>query len=343
MSSPVRQFKKGDLVEGYRVLDDLGQGAASWIYLVQDPKSKHVWALKHVHKGDAKDTRFLDQAAYEHQVSSKLNHPGLRRIEKCIRKKQHFINLTDVFLIMELVDGVSVDRKPPKSFAEAIEIFLQVGRALQHMHERGFVHADMKPNNIMVSHGQDDDRPVAKIIDLGQSCPAGTVKARIQGTPDYIAPEQVHRRPITHKTDIYNLGATMYWTLTRRHIPTALPKGDSLLSRIDDELMEKAVPAAELNPRIPAKLNQLIMHCIEIEPAKRPDDMAGVCNQLELILGMIRAKAAQARAAAGSSPSAGSGSDSILLNSGSSALGLKVGEPSAQRVQGEAAEGYAGA
>ena len=63
---------------------------------------------------------------------------------------------------------------------------------------------------------------VVKIIDLGQSCAIGTVKPRIQGTPDYIAPEQVHRRAITPKTDIYNPGATMYAVLTGERVPTAL-------------------------------------------------------------------------------------------------------------------------
>jgi eukaryotic-like serine/threonine-protein kinase len=130
----------------------------------------------------------------------------------------------------------------------------------------------------------------AKIIDLGQSCRIGTIKERIQGTPDYIAPEQVHRRPITPRTDVYNLGATMYWTFTRRHIPTALAKDDSLVGSLDDHLIEKPIPAMELNPKIHTRLNELIMQCVEVNPEKRPGTMGVVADRLNLILGILRAR-----------------------------------------------------
>src|SRR4029079_13151581 len=118
----------------------------------------------------------------------------------------------------------------------------------------------------------------------------GTVKERIQGTPDYIAPEQVHRRGITPKKDIYNLCATMYWTLTRRHIPTALAKENSLVGSKENHLIERATPAIELNPRIPARLNELVMRCIEVERDKRPESMEYVADKLNLILGILRAR-----------------------------------------------------
>jgi len=286
MNNGLPKFKEGEEVEGYRVMAELGVGAASVVYLVTDPKTKHVWALKHVHRGDAKDTRFLDQAIYEYEVASKLDHPNIRKIPRLIKKKERLIRLMDVFLVMEMLDGRSMDIKPPKTFEDAVTIFHQTASAMAHMHARGFIHADMKPNNILVQTG-----PVAKIIDLGQSCPVGTVKPRIQGTPDYIAPEQVHRRPITEKTDVYNLGATMYWTVTNRNIPTALPKDrSSLVSRIDDALMEKPTPPIEINPRIHSKLNELIMHCVEVDPARRPASMQQVVDRLELILGLMRVK-----------------------------------------------------
>jgi serine/threonine-protein kinase len=295
MSGPVQLHRVGDTVEGYRILADLGQGAASWIYLVQDPKTKQVWALKHVHKGDAKDARFLDQAVFEAEVGQKMSHPNVRRVERVVKKTKGFFQLNDVYLVMELVDGVSMDIAPPTNFTDAVTIFHQVAQGLRHMHAKGFVHADMKPNNVIICTG-----PNAKIIDLGQSCHSGTIKKRIQGTPDYIAPEQVHRRPITERTDVYNLGATMYWTLTGRHIPTALPKGDALVTRIDDELMDKPVPIQELNPRIHPKLANLVMKCVEVRGEDRPESMAAVSDQLELILGILRSKVNQSREAGGS-------------------------------------------
>lgn len=316
-------YKAGDTVEGFRVHALLGQGAASQIYLVQDPKTKQIFALKHVHRGDAKDARFLDQAIQEYQIASKLNHPNLRKIERLIKKTRRLLHLTDVFLLMEHVDGVSMERRPPKNFDEALQIFGQTARALAHMHARGFIHADMKPNNIIVCHAE--DQPAAKIIDLGQSCATGTVKSRIQGTPDYIAPEQVHRRPITPQTDIYNLGTTMYWTVTGKHVPTALPRGDSLLSRIDDNLIPRPKPASELNPRVPAKLNELVMHCVEINPSDRPNDMVYVAEQLDLIRAMILARQQEGDAKAKSGSGVGA-----ILNAGTAGYeGMKLNEGSA--------------
>lgn len=289
MSDTPEPFKPNDLVQGLRILSDLGQGAASNVYLAQDPKSKQIWALKHVHRGSSKDDRFLQQAIYECKVASKLDHPNIRKIERLDRKSRMFVHTTDVFLVMEMLDGISMDRNPPRNFDDAVTIFLQVADALRHMHSRGFVHADMKPNNIMVVSSPTG--PIAKIIDLGQSCEIGTVKPRIQGTPDYIAPEQVHRRAITERTDVYNLGATMYFTLTGQTVPSALStKPDALVNRLDDAQIPKAPAAVSLNPRIPPKLNELIMHCIEINEADRPAYMTFVRERLELILGQIRYK-----------------------------------------------------
>ena len=276
--------KKGDVVEGFRVLAEVGRGAASIIYLVQDPKTKHIWALKHVEKATDKDQRFLDQAEEEYRVASSVNHPGIRRVEKLI-KKGSFLAVKELYLVMEFVDGVSLEKHPPETFERACDIFLQTAQALAAMHDAGFVHADMKPNNIVIS----EDGSI-KVIDLGQSCASGTVKPRIQGTPDYIAPEQVHRRPITPRTDVYNFGATMYWVLTRQHVPTALAKGDSLVGSLDDNLIARPKPALELNPRIPSKLNDLIMLCVEVDPEQRPASMHDVADRLELILGLLRAK-----------------------------------------------------
>ncbi len=281
------QFKKGELVEGYRILAELGQGAASSIYLAQDQKTKQIWALKHVIKHEPKDQRFVDQAEQEAKVAQSLDHPAVRKIERVI-KRGSFLATKELLLVMELVDGVSMERSPPRTFEQAVHIFQQTAAAMHHMHERGWVHADMKPNNIIV-----DDQANAKIIDLGQSCKIGTVKERIQGTPDYIAPEQVHRRAITAKTDIYNLGASMYWVLTRQHIPTALAKGDSLIGSLDDNLIEKPRPAVDLNPKIHPKLNELIMHCVEVDPEKRPGDMKQVADRLNLIHGILLANSSK--------------------------------------------------
>ncbi len=269
-------FKKGDKAAGMNILAEVGRGAASVIYLAQDPKSKQIWALKHVRRKTKKDQRFIDQTEQEYSIGSKFDNPLIRKMVKLVKNRSLMV-LKEVYLLMEYVDGVSLESEQPETMIEKVKVFKLAAKGLACMHEKGFVHADIKPNNIiMVEDG-------IKIIDLGQSCATGVVKERIQGTPDYIAPEQVHRRPITPKTDVYNLGATMYWVLSQRHIPTALPKGDSLVSSLDDQFIEKPTPVGELNTQTPDRLAELVMACVEIDPDNRPADMALVADRLDLI------------------------------------------------------------
>jgi eukaryotic-like serine/threonine-protein kinase len=340
MSDPTSQYKPGDEVEGFRVISEVGKGAASVVYLVQDPKTKQIWSLKHVMKDEeAKDNRFLDQAILEYEVASKLDHPSIRKIPKLVKKNKKLFQLGEVYLVMEYVDGVAMDKKPPKTLDDALMIFVQVSEALAHMHVRGFVHADMKPNNIMLTPG-----PLAKLIDLGQSCPVNTVKPRIQGTPDYIAPEQVHRRPITPKTDIYNLGATMYFVFSGgRKVPTALAQGDSLVSRIDDSLMEKPTPLAELRPQLPARLCELVMQCVEVDGDHRPESMTAVAERLKTVLGLLRARRNDGSGGGPAMPGVGPGgsgtgmnaaSGGFKINNGSSSTGMSLNEQSAMPAGG---------
>jgi serine/threonine-protein kinase len=284
---PFEPAKPGTTLAGFNVLAEIGRGAASIIYLVQDPKTKQVWALKHVERGDAKDNRFFEQTEREYEIGNKVNHPAVRRIEKMVKTRERLVSVKEIFLVMEYVDGVSIEKKPPGTFERAIDVFMQVAAGLGAMHKAGFVHADMKPQNVVVM----PDGKV-KVIDLGQGCAIGTVKERIQGTPDYIAPEQVHRREITPRTDVYNLGATMYWVFTGKNIPTAMPKdtAGSLVASLDPEFIEKPKHVRELNPRCPDLLADLIMACVQVDPEARPGDMDEVYQRLDL----VRAKMAAA-------------------------------------------------
>lgn len=126
MSRGGTEYKKGDTVEGYKVLAELGRGAASIIYLVKD-KDNHIWALKHVEKVEPKDQRFLDQAEAEYHVAHAMDHPAIRKIEKMIKRGKSMLSLETIhlYLLMELVDGISMESKPPKTFEEAVYIFEQ--------------------------------------------------------------------------------------------------------------------------------------------------------------------------------------------------------------------------
>ncbi len=274
-------MSNGQTIFGYRILAKIGTGAASTIFAIQDPKTKQVWALKHVIKNTEKDQRFLEQVEQEYSIGSKLDHINIRATERIIRHRKLF-RVTDIALIMELVDAQSLDQRPPKTQAQATRIFSQVARGLAHMHSRGFVHADMKPSNVLVT-----EEDIVKIIDLGQACPVGTVKKRIQGTPGYMAPEQAHREAITPQTDIYNFGATMYWVLTREVIPTALPPKDEsgglYTGAIDREFVEPPVPPHVKNPLVPAQLSKLILDCVQLDMKSRPESMDIVARRLDIV------------------------------------------------------------
>ncbi len=268
-------------ISRYNILAHLGDGARSSIYAVQDSKTKQVWALKHVLRITEKDDRFIEQTESEYAIGSKLDHPALRRTERLIRSRK-LLKTTSVSLIMELVDAATFDQRIPKNYSDIVDIFHQIAQGLMHMHGRGFVHADIKPTNVLIL----DDLSI-KIIDLGQACAIGTVKPRIQGTPGYIAPEQARRGEITPKTDIYNLGALMYWVLVREVMPTALPPStgdaaDAASVRQDHEI-SLPQPPHEQNPRIHPLLSQQIMDCIQLNPADRPESMDIVANRLEMI------------------------------------------------------------
>ncbi len=265
----------------YTVLAKLGEGAASILYAVQHPKTKQVSALKFVEKTGEKSQRFLDQVEQEYAIGSKLNHKSIRKIRKLVKQRK-LLKIVSVSMIMELIDASTLDQQLPKNHAHAVDIFLQVAQGLAHMHSRGFVHADIKPNNVLVDEGGN-----VKIIDLGQACAIGTVKKRIQGTPGYMAPEQAHRCEIVPKTDIYNLGAMMYWVLLGDVIPTAMPpKGtsESLVSgAVDADKVNLPIPPHDQNPRINSLLSKQIMDCIQPKLENRPNSMVVVVNKLELI------------------------------------------------------------
>ncbi|MDY6914056.1 MAG: serine/threonine-protein kinase [Planctomycetota bacterium] len=260
-------------VRGYQVMQFLGSGARSTIWQIRNRRTDELFALKRVVKRQASDVYFLQQAINEYNVGHRLNHPVVRHIYH-IRRVKRWLSLREIHLVMELCNGYTIQEQRPKDVTEVVRVFIEVAKALTYMNANGFVHADMKPNNIIVA----DDGTV-KIIDLGQSCPMGAVKQRIQGTPDFIAPEQVHRHSLDARTDVFNLGASLYWTLTGRAIPTALPKQNAATLITDATL----VPLTEINPDVPSPLVKLVNDSIQANPSHRPGSMNDVLSRLNLI------------------------------------------------------------
>lgn len=262
-------------IPGYEVLEFLGSGARSTIWRLRERKTGRFFALKRVVKHTGDDNRFFDQAVNEFEVAAKFDHSALRKCYR-LRKVRSLLKVRELHLLMELCPGGSCQSNRPTDVLQTAKIFLAVADALAHIHSRWFVHADIKPNNIIVG----DDGTV-KVIDFGQSCPVGTVKERIQGTPDFIAPEQVYRRPLDGRTDVFNFGASLYWTLTGRAIPTILPNQATGVHLLNDL---HVTPPEELNPLVPAPLSRLVLDCIEMLPSRRPQSAKDVLVRLDLIV-----------------------------------------------------------
>lgn len=270
---------------GFDIIDFLGNGAGSAIYVASDPKTHQLYALKHVVRKTDKDARFIEQLENEFEVSKQFAHVSLRKSIDMKETKTWLGKVTEAVLVMELFDGLPMDMQPPSSVASGVDLFIQASQGMEALHALGYVHCDLKPNNILV--GPDG---VAKVIDFGQACKAGTVKERIQGTPDFIAPEQVKREAVSFRTDVFNFGATMYWAFSGKKIPTLFTiKKDENSFLVHDKI---ATPR-DINPQIPETLSNLIMECIHTNPAKRPEAMSVVTRRLEIIQHSLRRIASQ--------------------------------------------------
>jgi serine/threonine-protein kinase len=265
-------------VGGFNILERIGTGARSTIYSATDLENNVNIALKRVVFERPEDSRIFEQVETEYKVAKRIDHPYVRKCYK-LKKIRSMFKVKEMLLSMELFDGKNLEDSPTLSLGDVLLVFRLVATGLNAMHQKGFVHCDIKPNNILLSKTGS-----IKIIDLGQSCKIGTVKPRIQGTPDYIAPEQVRRNPLGPKTDIFNLGATMYWALTGKNVPTLIPKkGEFGLPIKNDPLRAPH----EIKKRIPAGVSKLVMDCVKDDPAERPPNMMMVISRLDLIIHSI--------------------------------------------------------
>jgi serine/threonine protein kinase len=264
-------------IGGFSIIKRIGTGARSTIYLATDEQDKTEVALKRVIFEKPEDARIFEQVETEYKVARRIDHPYVRKCHK-LKKMRSMFKVKELLLSMEYFDGQSLEDGPALSLVDVLLVFRMVASGLDAMHEHGFVHCDIKPNNILLSKAGS-----IRIIDLGQSCKIGTTKQRIQGTPDYIAPEQVRRKPLGPKTDIFNLGATMYWALTGHNVPTLIPKKDSLGLPIPQALRAPH----EMKKQIPMGISKLVMDCVKHNPAERPRNMLEIISRLDLIIHSI--------------------------------------------------------
>jgi serine/threonine protein kinase len=268
----------------YRVIEQLGTGAGSTILLIGDKKTGKRYALKVVKRQSEDDDIYVEQAQLEYEVLQKLRHPAIVRAYDCRVKRNWLFKVAGIDLLLEYVEGRTIDEVEMLELGQLVLIFLQVADGLIHMHRRGVYHGDLKPTNIMLTK---DGR--VKIIDFGTAWLRNKEKNRVQGTPQYMAPEQATEKVVNEKTDIYNFGATMYRMFTGRYANMGIPKiGDGGLGDIGaggpmSATRGKLKPPIAINPNIPGPLNELILNCLEISPDRRPAGMFEVKTQLEAI------------------------------------------------------------
>jgi len=265
-------------IGGFTIIKRVGTGARSTIYLATDHQNGAKVALKRVIFEKPEDSRVFEQVETEYKVARRIDHPYVRKCHQ-IRKVRSMFKVKEILLSMDYFDGKNLEDSPTLSLGDVLLVFRMIASGLNAMHQHGYVHCDIKPNNILLSKSGS-----INIIDLGQSCKIGTTKPRIQGTPDYIAPEQVRRKPLGPKTDIFNLGATMYWALTGKHVPTLIPKTNSLGLPIPPKPCR---PPNEIKKQIPTGISNLVMDCIKDDPAERPRNMVTIVSRLDLMVHSI--------------------------------------------------------
>lgn len=265
----------------YQMIKQIGTGAGSKIYLAKEFRSGKMFAVKHVERNSSNDDKFIDQVEAEFAVSHALDHRYLRH-SYSIHRVRNMLQVKEIMLVMDYIDGLTLEVARPNRLKTFLTIYRKVAAGLHAMHEAGYVHSDIKPSNIMIASGG-----IVKIIDFGQTCKMNERKQRIQGTPDYIAPEQVRRMPLDQRTDVFNFGATMYWMLTSEKYPTAL-RGTDVNGGISLTDADKPIAPIEWNDKIPLSLSKLVMECCRANPDERPSDMKQVDSRLTVIQNLWR-------------------------------------------------------
>lgn len=262
-------------IGSYQVLGKLGEGAHSTILHIRRSADARQYALKVVPLDKKEDLKFLEQARHEFRIGQLLDHPNLLKVHGLETENDWLFRPKKAHLLLEYVNGKTLDTAPNLSVPLLVQIFVRVAAGLVHMHKKGVLHADLKPNNIMLGKtGR------VKIIDYGLAWIKGQPKGRIQGTPEYMAPETVKSKQVSEQSDIYNYGAAMYRMFTGKLPPAMINEGDSL--PIDAKTFERLLePVGKANPKVPKKLAEVIHHCLTFDPARRPERISIVQGTLD--------------------------------------------------------------
>jgi serine/threonine protein kinase len=273
----------------YKILGELGRGAMGIVYRAQDPALDRVVALKTIILGEDAEGREEYQKRFflEAKAAGKLTHPSI--VTTYDFGEQEGV----AYLAMELLEGTDLRTRlkeggalPP---AEAVGIARQVAEGLGFAHERGIVHRDIKPGNIMLL-----ERGRAKIMDFGlarmRAADHKTVTGMVLGTPKYMSPEQVAGSPVDQRSDLFSLGIVLYEMLTGARLFGA----EDMTQIMHNVTYQEHEPPTRLRPELPAMLDFVVARALKKDPSARYQDAAELAADLATCLAELSARGAGA-------------------------------------------------
>ena len=255
---------KGEPLRGYRLLEQMGEGAFGVVYRATQPQIGREVAIKAVPPELANHPDFVRRFEREAQIVARLEHPHIVPLYDYWREPDA------AYLVMRLLRGGSVEdllQSGPLEPERASSILDQVASALSAAHRQGIVHRDVKPGNILL-----DEAGNAYLTDFGVALEAGSPErssgTMIRGTPGYLSPEQIRLDPASPRSDIYALGIVAYEMLTG-----AQPFPESSLTALLDHHLTDAIPSVrEVRPDLPAALDRAIGRATAKDAEDRPSD-----------------------------------------------------------------------
>jgi len=262
----------------YRLFHLIRGGAIYEIWAVRPPADNTLFAMKWLPKGSKYTREHINGLRHEYQVGSSLDHRA------CIRTYEFDNTSNGAYMLLELFKTLNLKQQiisggNKRLFHRAKEILTEAAASLAHLHEKGWIHRDVKPDNFLVN-----DESIVKLIDfnLAQK-PAGALgklfgmRASIQGTHSYMAPEQIRGRALDARVDIYSFGCLVYEFFAGKAPFTANSPTELLQRHLTSRAPDLTVFDKNITPEF-AKYVQLMM---AKDPAARPNSMKDVMMEIK--------------------------------------------------------------
>ncbi len=268
-------------VKGYELIAQIGSGAVSSVWRARDLRNGNICAVKIIARADGADRRHFRQMTNEYRAARNFCHPNLARLYNLIPSRILFWT-TQMALAMEYVPGVHLaDLRQAEKLdaARLVNIYIQLAEGMAYMHAQNIIHLDMKPHNVILT-----PQGEAKIVDFGLCRAKGNYNHRVQGTPDFMAPEQIKMGWVDERTDIYNLGATMFYLVTGNSVQMTLTSRNG---HSNGKASVASQTFRSLEVEIPEALESLILASCRHQPAERPHTMTQLLGDLRLIAGHL--------------------------------------------------------